>query len=264
MRQERYRTAGYGPATCCGLFLAVLAGTASAGSAPPGGVQVKVRSDGTKLFVNESPAQRARRQSSSLQDPGPELVHWIEFYARRENLNPRLVQAVVQVESGYNQKALSRKGAVGLMQLMPDTARLLGVADPYDPVQNLRGGTRYLRQQIDRFANLSLALAAYNAGPTAVARFDGVPPYRETRDYVRRVLGLLGLSRLQSSADPAPRPVVASVSNTTPPAAAGPAAADGAKADDGAAAPPVRGRQVFVRRDENNRISFTTALPKSR
>ncbi|MEE8522476.1 MAG: lytic transglycosylase domain-containing protein [Thermoanaerobaculia bacterium] len=254
MRQIRHRTNGTRPAAWCGLWLALMPaaafGAPHSGSTARGEVQVKVRSDGTKLFFNESTAQRARRQSSSLQDPDPELVHWIELYARRENLNPRLVQAVVQVESGYNPRALSRQGAMGLMQLMPDTARQMGVADPYDPVQNLRGGTRYLRQQLERFSNLSLALAAYNAGPTTVARYDGLPPYRETRDYVRKVLGLLGLSGRQSAAAPAPRLTAADPGRR--PAAVAPAARG------------LRGRQVFVSRGENNRISFTTAPPKSR
>ncbi len=223
-----------------------------------GEIQVKVRSDGTKLFYNETPTQRARRQSSSLQEPDPALAHWIDFYARRQNLDPRLVQAVVQVESGYNPTALSRRGAMGLMQLMPETARMMGVADPYDPVQNLRGGTRYLRQQLRRFPNLSLALAAYNAGPTTVVRHDGIPPYPETRDYVRKVLSLLGLSRagLMQSAAAIPRPAATGDRPTT----ADSSSLDGA----GSAAARLRGRQVFVRRDENNRISFTTAPPNSR
>ena len=100
------------------------------------------------------------------------------------------MQAVVQVESGYNQRARSNKGAIGLMQLMPGTASDLAVADPWDAEQNLRGGTSYLRQMLDRFGDLELALAAYNAGPEAVARFGGIPPYEETRNYVRRILHL--------------------------------------------------------------------------
>jgi soluble lytic murein transglycosylase len=95
------------------------------------------------------------------------------------------------VESGFDSLAESRKGAIGLMQLMPTTASRLAVDDPWDPEQNLDGGTRYLRQLLDRFeGSIELALAGYNAGPETVERYGGLPPYPETREYVRRVLSL--------------------------------------------------------------------------
>ena len=113
----------------------------------------------------------------------------IQEHATRRALRPELVRAVIQVESGFNPRALSPKGAMGLMQLMPATARSLGVNNPWDPAQNIRGGTDYLRQLLDEYdGNEELALAAYNAGAGAVAKYGRrIPPYRETRDYVRKV-----------------------------------------------------------------------------
>jgi soluble lytic murein transglycosylase-like protein len=103
----------------------------------------------------------------------------------------KLVRAVIEVESGYQERARSPKGAMGLMQLMPTTARQYAVADPYDPASNIEAGIKHLRSLLDRFP-VRLALAAYNAGEAAVERFRGVPPYPETRDYIARVLQLIG------------------------------------------------------------------------
>jgi soluble lytic murein transglycosylase-like protein len=109
--------------------------------------------------------------------------------ARRHGLDPDLVMAVVSVESGFRPQAVSPKGAQGLMQLMPKTASSLGVANAFDPVQNLDGGTRHLGQLLTLYGgDLTRALAAYNAGEGAVFRHGGVPPYRETRAYVKKVL----------------------------------------------------------------------------
>jgi hypothetical protein len=115
----------------------------------------------------------------------------IDETANRIGVDPRLVRAVIQVESAYQASARSRKGAMGLMQLMPETARRYAVADPYDPGSNVDAGIRHLKTLLDRF-ELSLAIAAYNAGEAAVERFRGIPPYAETQNYVRQVLRLLG------------------------------------------------------------------------
>ncbi len=112
----------------------------------------------------------------------------VTIAARTANLHPWLVAAVVQTESAFDPRALSRVGAAGLMQLMPAAAADHGVDDVFDPAENLRGGAEHLRTMLDRFSSLSLALAAYNAGATTVERYDGIPPYKETRDYVRKVL----------------------------------------------------------------------------
>jgi soluble lytic murein transglycosylase-like protein len=110
--------------------------------------------------------------------------------ARRHGVPEDLFLRLVQQESAFNSQAVSHKGAIGLAQLMPGTADMLGV-NPRDPRQNLDGGARYLRAQYDRFRSWRLALAAYNAGPEAVRQHGGVPPYKETQTYVRRILGAL-------------------------------------------------------------------------
>jgi soluble lytic murein transglycosylase-like protein len=130
---------------------------------------------------------RGRAMSSA------ELDSIIESAAQRHSVDSNLVRAVIKVESNFNPRAVSRKGAMGLMQLMPATARNLNVADPFDPQQNVDAGVRHLRELLDTFGgDLNLSLAAYNAGPTAVVRNKGVPPYAETQHYVRRINQLYG------------------------------------------------------------------------
>jgi soluble lytic murein transglycosylase-like protein len=174
-----------------GSAVAVFVGLCLAAGPLVATVRLEIR-DGRKIILNEPGDARERRLANRFVNPPDAALNpLIEETAKNAGLDPRLVRSVVQVESGYNVRALSNKGAMGLMQLMPETARQYKVENPYDALQNLRAGTGYLRRLIDQFeGRLEHALAGYNAGPGAVDKYRGIPPYRETKDYVRRVLGL--------------------------------------------------------------------------
>ena len=159
--------------------------------------------------AEESRSVRAFKESSSFSSPlasafspSSPYASQILAAAREHNVDPAFIAAVIKVESNGHAYAVSRKGARGLMQLMPATARRLGVRSAFDPRENIRGGVAYLAELAERFGetNADLILAAYNAGEHAVEEHGGVPPYRETRDYVRRVLALWGSPALARSA----------------------------------------------------------------
>lgn len=125
----------------------------------------------------------------SSKAPKAQILSMIDKVAKKHGVDEKLVRALVRQESGFNPNATSHCGAMGLMQLMPATAKGLGVTEPYNPVQNVEGGVKYLKSMLNKYnGNVILALAAYNAGPGAVDKYDGVPPYKETQNYVKSIL----------------------------------------------------------------------------
>ncbi len=146
-----------------------------------------------------NPLQSIQKLSIPFAKDGPpvslKMIRYHDYVseaANRFGLEPELIYAVMQQESGGDTNAVSKAGAKGLMQLMDTTAEQMGVRDAFDPRDNIIGGAKYLRAQLDRFGNLDTALAAYNAGPTAVSEYGGVPPFKETQDYVRNVSSIYG------------------------------------------------------------------------
>lgn len=134
-----------------------------------------------------SPVSRRPRTNAASENES-KYDEIISYAARKHNLDPALIKAVVKAESNFNVRDISNKGAVGLMQLMPDTARGLGVKNSYEPSSNINGGAKYLRYMLELFDwDLEKALAAYNAGPYAVYKYNDVPPYRETKGYIKNV-----------------------------------------------------------------------------
>lgn len=142
------------------------------------------------LYLREGPKAAPRAPASPL--PGASwMTGYVDRVSRANDLPPALVHAIIKAESNGQRKAVSRKGAEGVMQLMPFTSKRMRVADPFDPIENIEGGIRYIKELLVAFeGNLTNTVAAYNAGPAAVRKYGGVPPYQETRLYVRRVMGL--------------------------------------------------------------------------
>ena len=185
------------------LRVAVLAGAVAAFGVPPAAADelLYYMKDGQMVITNTAdqknvkpvprlrggPAQRVVTLPATPYDP------YIEMVSRENGVDPSLVKAVALVESGFNPKARSAKGAQGLMQLMPTTAARYGVSNIHDPYQNLNAGAKHLRELLDQYrGDVTLALAAYNAGSGAVARYGGVPAYAETQDYVKKVQTKMG------------------------------------------------------------------------
>ncbi|SMB95647.1 Transglycosylase SLT domain-containing protein [Thermanaeromonas toyohensis ToBE] len=169
------------------LFLRVLARLISSQGK---GQSVSLLPEGNPSLSPFHSKRGASTSSMRTEVPG-ELRKLLEEVARQYQLPLNLLQGVVKAESNFNPQAVSPSGALGLMQLMPETARALGVKNPFDPRENLEAGARYLRQMLDLFqGNIDLALAAYNAGPGTVQRYGGIPPYRETQEYIKKVKGI--------------------------------------------------------------------------
>ncbi len=164
-------------------------------------IVVLVDETGRKIYINAGvPRKRPAglmtrgfrpKGTTTPASPSTDISHLVDQTASRFEVDPQLVHAIIQVESEYNPKAISRKGAMGLMQLIPSTAMRFGVENPFDPKQNIEGGVNYLKYLLDLFGgDLALSLAAYNAGEHSVMRFGGVPSFAETKHYVRKVTDL--------------------------------------------------------------------------
>lgn len=179
------------PQRCARLCLLAALGWLALGSTYAHAQQKVYRyvdEEGTIHFADYPRTDKFVLVKSFLADPTSRINRVIDELAEANNVDPHLVRAMVLIESSYKPSAISSKGAMGLMQLMPETAKALDVADPLDIEQNLSGGVRYIRKLLDRFRDTRLALAAYNAGPTNVDKHKGIPPFPETINYVKKVL----------------------------------------------------------------------------
>jgi len=185
-----------------GWAIVLLAALAGAEPLTADQIVALVDGHGHKVYINVPETAAASRRGivngfrpvkSTLALPPEEVTRLVHEAAARKQVDPKLVHSIIQVESGYDPNAVSRKGAMGLMQLIPGTAKRFGVENPFDPKQNIHGGVSYLRHLLDMFGgDVTLSLAAYNAGENSVLRFGGIPAFQETQDYVRKVNNLYG------------------------------------------------------------------------
>lgn len=206
-------------ALLCGFLLSTLAPIAAHADQ----IVVLVNDQGRRIYVNaEEPGSQVNSMTHGLRPastpsttpstPPAEIDKLVQQSATKNQVDPDLVKAVIQVESGFDPKAVSNKGAMGLMQLIPATAHRFGVADPFDPKQNIEGGVNYLKYLMDLFGgDINLSLAAYNAGEHTVQKSRGIPAIPETQDYVRKV------TSIYQSGDPAAPGKLATIAPKGPP-----------------------------------------------
>ena len=153
-------------------------------------VNAQIVKQSPQISLNQALMEATAVQANVKQPANKaQILNVVSQISKKHGVDEKLVQALIKQESGFNPKAKSKAGAMGLMQLMPQTAKNLGVKDPYNTVQNVEGGVKYLKSMLNRYnGNVILALAAYNAGPGAVDKYSGVPPYKETQNYVKNIL----------------------------------------------------------------------------
>ncbi len=149
-----------------------------------------------RIFIRDKSSRSSKRKLQPFTKNPAQYEFLIHRYARKYGVESALIKAIIHTESHFNPHAVSKKGAQGLMQLMPETARDLSVRDVFDPEENIRAGVQYLKMLLEKFkGNLPLSLAAYNAGPNLVGQYGKVPPYSETKDYIKKVLTYYRLYR---------------------------------------------------------------------